>query len=132
MNQDKKPTTQEDYIYIRLNINELPGSVTICDKDGIIVSLNTQAAQQYLTQGGLKLIGRPVFDCHPEAARTKLGELMASRRQNLYFSVKAGHPKIVFQSPWYLGEEYAGFLDITIEIPAELMVPQLERSLDEL
>lgn len=127
MIQDKKLSTQQGYIDLHLNLKELPGSVTICDKDGVIVSLNEQAVKQYQAKGGLELIGRSVFDCHPEPARTKLRELMASRRQNLYFSEQEGQRKIVFQSPWYVGEEYAGFLDITIDLPPEIRPAELEK-----
>ncbi len=127
MIQDKKLFAQKGYIDLHLNLNELPGSVTICDKDGVIVSLNEQAVKQYRAQGGLELIGRSVFDCHPEPARTKVRELMAAQRQNLYFSGKEGQRKIVFQSPWYLGEEYAGFLDITIDLPPEIRSAELEK-----
>lgn len=43
---------------------ELNCSITVCDKDGVIVYQNDRAVEQYRKRGDL--IGRNLFDCHNE------------------------------------------------------------------
>ena len=63
---------------------ELPASVTVCDETGFILEMNDKAAQMYEKEGGRKLIGSNILDCHPEPARTKTEALMAAQQQNIY------------------------------------------------
>ncbi len=101
-------------------VKEFPGTVSVCDANGVIIDLNDAAIRQFAEKGGAKLIGSCIFDCHPEPARSKFKELMQSRRQNIYTIQKDGRRKLVFQTPWYLDGEYAGYLDMTVEIPWEM------------
>lgn len=120
MNQEKRTPRKKagpgDHPWVK----EFPGTVTVCDKNGLIVGLNDAAARGFADQGGTKLIGSCIFDCHPEPARSKFMDLMKSRRQNIYTIQKDGRRKLVFQTPWYLEGEYAGYLDLTVEIPWEM------------
>jgi hypothetical protein len=101
-------------------IKEFPGAVTVCDPVGTIIEMNDKAALTFKGDGGRALIGKNVLDCHPEPARLKLAELMAKRQPNVYTIEKNGVKKLIYQSPWYRGEEYAGFLEISLEIPFEM------------
>jgi hypothetical protein len=98
-------------------VEEFPGPITVCDQDGIIIDLNDASARSFADRGGRGLIGSLIFDCHPEPARTKLAELFASRKPNVYTIQKEGRRKLVFQTPWFRGGQYAGYLDMTVEIP---------------
>jgi hypothetical protein len=44
---------------------ELNCSITVCDKDGVIVYQNDRAVEQHRKRGDL--IGRNLFDCHNES-----------------------------------------------------------------
>lgn len=101
-------------------VKEFPGPITVCDKDGTIVGLNDAAVRGFADRGGAGLIGSCAFDCHPEPARSKFRALMDSRRQNIYTIQKEGRRKLVFQTPWYREGEFAGYLDMTIEIPWDM------------
>jgi PAS domain-containing protein len=101
-------------------VNEFPGIITVCDANGTIIDLNDASVRQFAEEGGAKLIGSCIFDCHPEPARSKFKELMKSRRQNIYTIQKDGRRKLIFQTPWYRKGEFAGFLDMTLEIPWEM------------
>ena len=94
-----------------------PGTITVCDQDGVIIDLNDAAVRQFADRGGRGLIGSLIFDCHPEPARTKLAELFESRKQNVYTIQQQGLRKLVFQTPWFRDGQYSGYLDMTIEIP---------------
>jgi hypothetical protein len=101
-------------------VKEFPGAVTICDPDGMIIGMNDRAAIVFKEDGGRKLIGRNVLDCHPEPARSELAGLMKARQRNVYTIEKNGVKKFIYQSPWYLDGEYAGFLELTLEVPFDM------------
>ena len=101
-------------------IKEFPGSVIVCDPDGIILEMNNKAARGYEKEGGLKLIGSNLLDCHPAKARKKVEEMLAAREANIYTIEKKGIKKFVYQSPWYKEGQYAGIVELVLEIPFEL------------
>jgi transcriptional regulator with PAS, ATPase and Fis domain len=101
-------------------IQEFPAAVTVCDSDGIILAMNARAIQSFESSGGARLVGANVLDCHPEPARTKLKELLASGRANVYTIEKNGVRKLIYQSPWYVDGKYRGLVELALEIPAEL------------
>jgi hypothetical protein len=101
-------------------IKEFPGAVTVCDPDGIILEMNDKAAKTFEKDGGYALIGKSLFACHSEASVEKLKRLMEQRETNIYSIEKQGLKKLIYQSPWTQKGVYAGFLEISLEIPFEL------------
>jgi transcriptional regulator with PAS, ATPase and Fis domain len=101
-------------------IREFPAAITVCDADGVILEMNDKAAKTYEEDGGRKLIGSNMLDCHPEPARTKTERLLAAREKNVYTIEKDGVKKLIYQSPWHINGEYAGFVELSLEIPFEL------------
>lgn len=98
-------------------VREFRGAVTVCDPDGIILEMNEAAVASNVAEGGRKLIGTNVQDCHPEPSLTKLREFMARRESNVYTVEKRGVKKLVYQTPWHVDGRYAGFLEVVVEIP---------------
>ena len=101
-------------------IKEFPAAVTICDVDGIIIEMNDKSAKTFEKDGGYKLIGSDVLACHPEPSRTKTERLLAAREKNVYTIEKNGVKKLIYQSPWFKDGQYAGFVELSLEIPFEL------------
>ena len=101
-------------------VKEFPGSITVCDAEGIILDMNDKSIKTFESQGGAELIGTQLLDCHPEPARTKLAELLAARRRNVYTIEKNGVRKLIYQSPWYENGEYRGLIELSLEIPVEM------------
>ena len=101
-------------------VREFPAAVTVCDEEGIILEMNDKSARTFEKDGGRKLIGSNVLDCHPELARTKTEHLLAAREKNVYTIEKNGVKKLIYQSPWYRDGNYAGFVELSLEIPFEL------------
>ena len=101
-------------------IKEFPAAVTVCDKEGILLEMNDRAAKTFESDGGRKLIGSNMLDCHPEPSRTKTELLLAAREKNVYTIEKNGVKKLIYQSPWYKNGQYAGFVELSLEIPFEL------------
>ena len=100
--------------------DELPVAVTVTAADGTILSLNHRAAESFADDGGVALIGKSVFDCHPEPARTKTVELYAAQVPNHYTISKNGQKRIIHQLPWYRAGVFAGLVEISIPIADEL------------
>jgi hypothetical protein len=92
----------------------------VSDKNGVILSLNEEACRSFQKEGGAKLVGSNMLDCHPEPSRSKLKAMMDGRRKNIYTIQKNGVKKLVFQTPWSLDGEYAGLAEIVFEIPWEM------------
>ena len=107
-------------------IKEFPAAVTVCNQEGILLEMNDRAVKTFEKEGGLKLIGSNMLDCHPEPARTKTERLLAGREKNVYTIEKNGVKKLIYQSPWYRNCEYAGFVELSLEIPFEM--PHFVRS----
>lgn len=101
-------------------VKSFPGAITVCDREGTILELNDKAVQSFAAQGGLSLIGANLFECHSEASRQKLGELMTEQKANVYTVERNGVKKLIYQTPWYADGEYAGFVEISLEIPFEM------------
>ena len=101
-------------------IREFQGGVTVCDADGIIIEMNDRSAKIFEDEGGRALIGKNMFDCHPEPALTELKRLVETRQSNVYTIEKNGLKKLIYQSPWYQNGAYAGFIELSLEIPFEL------------
>ena len=98
-------------------IKEFPAAITVCDAEGLLLEMNDKAAKTFAADGGRKLIGSNMLDCHPEPARTKTERLLSSRERNVYTIEKNGVKKMIYQSPWYKNGEYAGFVELSLEIP---------------
>lgn len=101
-------------------ITEFPASITVCDRDGIILEMNARAAKTFESDGGLALIGCNALECHPEAARKKLKQLLEAGKPNIYTIEKNGVKKMIYQSPWYENGHYRGFVELSLEIPFEM------------
>jgi PAS domain-containing protein len=99
---------------------DFPGAITICDAQGIILEMNDLAEKSFEADGGRKLIGSNVLDCHPEPARTKLQAMLAGGQANVYTIEKRGKKKLIYQAPWYAAGRYAGIVELQLEIPFDL------------
>jgi PAS domain-containing protein len=99
---------------------EFPGSITICDADGVILEMNEKAAQGFAAEGGRALIGTNLLDCHPEPSRSKVEQMLKARQKNVYTIEKGGVHKLIYQTPWFENGIYRGFMELSLEIPVEM------------
>lgn len=96
---------------------EIPAAVTVCDREGIILEMNDKALAAFAGEGGAALIGTNVLECHPEPSRTKLRGLLAEGKVNVYTIEKRGVKKLIYQAPWFKAGAYAGFVELSLEVP---------------
>jgi PAS domain-containing protein len=97
-----------------------PGAVTICDAEGVILYLNDRAVRTFAKDGGRKLIGKNLLDCHPEPSRTQVRELLTSKKVNAYTIEKKGVHKLIYQAPWYTDGVFAGLVELSLEVPSDM------------
>jgi transcriptional regulator with PAS, ATPase and Fis domain len=101
-------------------------AVTYCDANGTICDMNSASIEVFSKDGGEKLIGKNVLDCHPEPGRSKLKDLIDHPRVNVYTIEKDGHKKLIYQVPVMDGENYMGIVEISLPIPND--IPHFIRS----
>jgi hypothetical protein len=106
-------------------VEGLPVAVTVTSADGTIVGMNARSREGYAGEGGGALVGKSLFDCHPEPALGKTRALYAAGQPNHYTIRKNGQRKIIHQLPWFEGGVFAGFVEISVPIPDEL--PHFDR-----
>jgi transcriptional regulator with PAS, ATPase and Fis domain len=101
-------------------IKQFPAAVTVCDCEGVILDMNDKAAQSFERDGGHALIGTNLLDCHPEPARSKVKSMLEACEKNIYTIEKNGVKKLIYQCPWFEDGQYAGFVELSLEIPFEM------------
>ncbi len=82
--------------------------------------MNEKSEHIFERDGGKDLIGKSVFDCHPEPASTKIKEMLSAGSTNVYTIEKNGKKKIIYQSPWRNENAVGGMIEISFEIPIEM------------
>ena len=107
-------------------VEEFPSAITVCDNQGIILSMNGKSAKSVAKDGGKALIGTNLFDCHPGESGIKLKKVLEGQQKNIYTIEKNGQKKLIYQSPWYLEGQFQGFVELSIELPPNL--PHFVRS----
>jgi transcriptional regulator with PAS, ATPase and Fis domain len=96
--------------------DEFKGSITVCDREGVIIYINQHAQNQ----SGNVLLGTNLLDCHPEPARSKVEAMLSTPTFNSYTVGKKGIKKMVHQSPHFRDGVFSGIIEISFEIPKEM------------
>jgi transcriptional regulator with PAS, ATPase and Fis domain len=108
---------------------EFPAAITVCDAEGIILSMNARSVDTFSADGGERLIGSNLLDCHPEPARSKVADMLRSQQRNVYTIEKAGVKKLIYQSPWFDNGIFAGIVELSLPLPDEL--PHFDRNIEQ-
>jgi PAS domain-containing protein len=101
-------------------LDAVPGAVTICDAQGVILEMNATAIRQFADSGGRELVGRNLLDCHPEPARSRVERLLSDRQANVYTTEKGGIRRLVYQAAWFDQGRFGGLIEISLEIPTQI------------
>jgi transcriptional regulator with PAS, ATPase and Fis domain len=101
-------------------IEEFPGSVTLCDLDGIIIAMNKAAKMTMAKEGGTELIGTNLMDCHNPNSQSIINRMIADHQPNIYTIEKHGQHKLIYQSAWTENGEYKGLVEISLPIPTDM------------
>jgi hypothetical protein len=101
-------------------VKEFPAAITVCDKSGVILEMNDRSCSTFAKDGGAGLIGTNLLDCHPGLSREQVAGLLESASTNCYMIEKGGVRKLIYQSPWFEGGTYRGFVEISIPVPEQI------------
>lgn len=100
---------------------ELPFAITVCDTEAIILYMNDRSVSTFQKYGGSDIIGTSLFLYHHGASAVKLRELLDTQSKNAYTIEKNGVKKIIYQSPWFKEGKFAGLIELSLEIPMEMV-----------
>jgi hypothetical protein len=105
--------------------DDFSAAITVCDINGVILSMNPEAARAFQKDGGLGLIGKSLFDCHSPDSNTIIRRLIDEEASNVYTVESSGKRKLVYQSPWYrtlpsAERTIGGLIEMVIPLPPEM------------
>jgi transcriptional regulator with PAS, ATPase and Fis domain len=101
-------------------LHSLDAAITVCDKKGVIVYMNRKSVETFAKDGGKKLIGSNLLDCHTEEARKVLQEMLVTGKENIYSIEKNGVKKLIVQKPVYEHGNFDGFMEMSIVLPDDM------------
>ncbi len=101
-------------------IKEFPAAITVCDADGIITEMNDKAIETFMADGGAELIGKNLFDYHPEHCNAIIRKMLATGEPHSYTIEKKGSRKLIHQQPWFKDGKVAGLVELSIVLPLEM------------
>lgn len=95
-------------------------AITIIDTEGKILDMNDRAAWTNQKWGGMELIGKDVYKCHPPKAQEIIHHIMNSKEVNVYSIEKEGLNKLIYQTPWYNNGELGGLVELSLTLPEHI------------
>ncbi len=101
-------------------VKHFPAAITVVDKNGIVTEMNEKACETFAADGGAKLIGHSLWDCHKPESIAIIKDMLATGRNNVYTIDKQGKKKLIFQQPWFENGEVAGLVELSLELPADM------------
>ena len=103
-------------------IKHYPLAVSVCDREGIIIAMNCLAEENFKPWGGRDLLGKSLFDCHPEAANAIIRRMLKEESANTYCTINKEQRKLVHQCPWHDSSgKFAGLVETIVPLPAEVL-----------
>mgnify|MGYP000933601242 FL=1 len=101
-------------------IKEFPAAITVCDVEGIITEMNDKAVSTFAKYGGAELIGKSLYDYHPEHCNVLIRKMLATGEPHSYTIEKDGQKKLIHQQPWFIDGNIAGVVEMSIVLPVEM------------
>lgn len=98
-------------------LDGLDASVTVCDREGVIVYMNAAAERTFAKDGGRALVGKSLWACHPPQANDKMRRMMEEGSSHSYSIEKNGAKKFIHQTPWMDQGVCRGLVEIAFPIP---------------
>lgn len=102
-------------------VNSFPAEIIVCDPQGNILEMNDTAISLYEKEGGVAMIGRNVFDHHEQPVRKQVQTMVKQRRTYIYTTEILEQKKLVCIAPWHENGEYAGFVLMVLDLPANMV-----------
>lgn len=101
-------------------VDEFPGMISVCDKDGKILAMNQKISDYFKDTGGKNLVGSNLFDCHSKQSGEMIKEQMKSQKTIVYTAEEDGQTELVIHAPWFQNGQFAGIVEITVPLEGEI------------
>ena len=101
-------------------VEQFPAEITVCDAAGRLTEMNAAAEAIFASEGGRGLIGTDVLDCHSGPDRSKLADMLAQPRLNVYINEEKGRKTFFYQAPCYQDGRFAGYVELSFELPGSI------------
>ena len=101
-------------------IDEFPGMISVCDKDGKILVMNNKIADYFASTGGKDLIGSNIYDCHSPKSAAMIKQMISHPKTRVYTTEEDGQKELVIHAPWYQNGEFSGLVEITVQFEGEI------------
>jgi hypothetical protein len=98
-------------------VKTFPAGIMAADAQGTITDMNDRCAETYRKDGGYGLLGKSAIHCHKGAALEKATRLWAEQEFNVYTITKNGKKKLIYQAPWFIDDEFAGMVELSLPLP---------------
>ena len=96
------------------------GAITLCDNNFVISYMNDKSISTFESDGGEKLLGTNLLDCHNEESKKIIENIKDSGKPNAYTIEKKGVKKMIYQAPIFENGEYKGMVELSLEIPFDM------------
>ena len=97
-------------------LRNVPFAITVCDKDGNVLDMNSKSKDTFKKYRDL--IGKSLFDCHPDRAAEILRGLLKNHNVNAYTIEKEGLKKLIYQAPWFQENgDFGGYVELSLVLP---------------
>ena len=103
-------------------VEEFPSAVTVSDAEGRIVAMNRASLENFSKQGGERLIGTSLFDCHSERSNKIIKKMLQKETGQTYITESKGKKRLVHQLPWYDKGTFAGLVELIVDLPGDISV----------
>lgn len=78
---------------------EFPAAITVTDIENKIIYMNERSLQVFEKDGGSKLLGAELFECHSAASNEIIEEIISSKKANVYTIEKTGKKNLFIKAP---------------------------------
>jgi len=104
-------------------VKEIPLAITVVDCNGTILEMNDKAIKSFEEEGGEKLIGKSLFDCHSPNSNEIIKHIIESGEKRVVEIEKSGVKNIDYITPWFKDGKCAGIVELSFEIPTQVSRP---------
>ncbi len=106
-------------------VSESPLAVSVCDVQGMLLSMNTREAALLADMGGEENLGKNIYDCHNALSCAMLDEMLSQQKGEVYTVEENGKTELVIHAPWYQDGRFSGLVEIVLELGGP--IPHIRR-----
>ena len=92
-------------------------AVTVCDTKCTVVYQNKRSRETFGKDENKSMVGQSMIPCHSERSVGIIHKMLGENVDNVYTITKQGRKKLIFQTPWRVGGEVRGLVELSMVLP---------------